>query len=89
MTNALKQAVGTVDALKDRVTHSISNSEVFKETAKQAKIATESLEKAAKIMEETKTFKQVAMTAKAVDKLADVRMYTRPGNLSFKKYFKK
>lgn len=75
----MKQAASTVDALKDRATHTISNSEAFKEAAKQAKIAAESIEKAAKVLEETKTFKQVASTAKSVDKLADVRMYTRPG----------
>lgn len=63
----------------------IQSSEAAKEAIRQAKIAAEALEKAAKTVGDTQIYKQVSSTAKAVrvevDNLADVRMYSRPGLL--------
>lgn len=87
----MKQAISTADAIKTRASHTISNSEAFKKAAESAKIAAESLERAAKTVESTKTYKHVASTAKNIDEIADVRMYSRPGRslkfLFFLNYF--
>jgi hypothetical protein len=63
----------------------IKSSETGQEVLKQAKQAVESLEKAAEAVGNTQAYKHVASTAKVVrdelDGLADVRMYSRPGNI--------
>lgn len=58
------------------------------ETIHQLKVAVESAEKVARQLGETQIYRQVSNTAKEIDRLADVRMYTRPGwllkwNISF------
>uniref|UniRef100_A0A7E4V176 Mitochondrial import inner membrane translocase subunit TIM44 n=1 Tax=Panagrellus redivivus TaxID=6233 RepID=A0A7E4V176_PANRE len=58
------------------------------EALKQAKAAAEVLEKAAKEIGDTQAYQQVASTAKSVqkeiDNIADVRMYSRPGELKMR-----
>lgn len=61
----------------------LKSTEAAQEALKQAKAAAEAMEKAARVVGDTKVYKQVASTTKNVsmqiDNLADVRMYSRPG----------
>jgi len=63
-------------------------SEKGQEAIKQLKVAAETLEQAAKTVGDTQVYKQVATTAKAVNKeldnLTDVRMYSRPEELQMR-----
>jgi hypothetical protein len=57
----------------------LKNTKVGQDTLQQLKAAADTAEQVAKQVGETQVYKQVAYTAHEIDKLADVRMYTRPG----------
>ena len=60
----------------------LKQSKVGQEALQQLKTAVDTAERVAKQVGETQVYKQVAYVAQEIDKIADVRMYTRPG-LSF------
>ena len=70
-----------------QVVADLQTSERGKEILRQAKQAVEALEQSAKVIGDTQAYRHVSSTAKAVsgelDKLADVRMYSRPGFFFF------
>lgn len=57
----------------------VKESQIGNDALKQLKAAAEVAEQVAKQIGDTQVYRQVSNTAAEIDKLADVRMYTKPG----------
>lgn len=57
----------------------LKNTKIGQDALQQLKVAAETAERVAKQVGETQVYKQVSYAAHEIDKLADVRMYTKPG----------
>lgn len=62
----------------------LKNTKVGQDALQQLKVAAETAERVAKQVGETQVYKQVSYAAHEIDKLADVRMYTKPEELKMR-----
>ncbi|KAI1718090.1 tim44-like domain-containing protein [Ditylenchus destructor] len=87
-SQAIAHRLSEFSTYVNRMVTDLKSTEAAQEALKQAKAAAEAMEKAARVVGDTKVYKQVASTTKNVsmqiDNLADVRMYSRPEELKMR-----
>uniref|UniRef100_A0A915MN54 Uncharacterized protein n=1 Tax=Meloidogyne javanica TaxID=6303 RepID=A0A915MN54_MELJA len=80
-TELIKHQLNEFSDYVNKLAVSIKDSQLGQDAFKQLKAAAEVAEQVAKQVGDTQVYRQVANTANEIDKLADVRMYSKPGFL--------
>ncbi|KAL7074126.1 hypothetical protein ACQ4LE_006690 [Meloidogyne hapla] len=80
-TELIKHQLNEFSDYVNKLAVSIKDSQIGQDAFKQLKAAAEVAEQVAKQVGDTQVYRQVANTASEIDKLADVRMYSKPEEL--------